>query len=73
MNFLAHIYLSGDNDLIKIGNFMADGIRGNNLKIILWMFRKELSFIAPLILLLMPILFLDKTKKLHSRYHHYAV
>jgi acyl carrier protein phosphodiesterase len=29
MNFLAHIYLSGDNDLIKIGNFMADSIRGN--------------------------------------------
>jgi acyl carrier protein phosphodiesterase len=29
MNFLAHIYLSGDNDLIKIGNFMADGVRGN--------------------------------------------
>jgi acyl carrier protein phosphodiesterase len=41
MNFLAHIYLSGDNDLIKIGNFMAGS--GNNLKIILWMFRKELS------------------------------
>ena len=30
MNFLAHIYLSGDNDFIKIGNFMADGIRGTN-------------------------------------------
>lgn len=30
MNFLAHIYLSGNNDLIKIGNFMADGIRGNS-------------------------------------------
>lgn len=30
MNFLAHIYLSGDNNLIKIGNFMADGIRGND-------------------------------------------
>ena len=28
MNFLAHIYLSGDSDLIKIGNFMADGVRG---------------------------------------------
>lgn len=28
MNFLAHIYLSGDNDFIKIGNLMADGIRG---------------------------------------------
>jgi len=30
MNFLAHIYLSGDDDLIKIGNFMADGIRGHD-------------------------------------------
>ena len=30
MNFLAHIYLSDNNDLIKIGNFMADGIRGND-------------------------------------------
>lgn len=32
MNFLAHIYLSGDNELIKIGNFMADGIRGQQYK-----------------------------------------
>ena len=30
MNFLAHIYLSGENDLVKVGNFMADGIRGND-------------------------------------------
>ena len=30
MNFLAHIYLSGNNDFIKIGNFMADGIRGKD-------------------------------------------
>ena len=29
MNFLAHIYLSGENELLKIGNFMADSIRGN--------------------------------------------
>jgi acyl carrier protein phosphodiesterase len=29
MNFLAHIYLSRNNDLLKIGNFMADGIHGN--------------------------------------------
>jgi acyl carrier protein phosphodiesterase len=29
MNFLAHIYLSGDDDLIKIGNFMGDYIKGN--------------------------------------------
>lgn len=30
MNFLAHIYLSGNNDKIKIGNFIADSVRGNN-------------------------------------------
>ncbi len=28
MNFLAHIYLSGDDDQLKIGNFMADSIKG---------------------------------------------
>ena len=29
MNFLAHIYLSGENQGITIGNFIADGIKGN--------------------------------------------
>ncbi len=29
MNFLAHIYLSGDDDFVKIGDFMADSIRGS--------------------------------------------
>lgn len=33
MNFLAHVYLSGDSDLIKIGNFMADSIRGHSYDI----------------------------------------
>jgi acyl carrier protein phosphodiesterase len=28
MNFLAHIYLSGDDTEITIGNFIADGIKG---------------------------------------------
>ena len=28
MNYLAHIYLSGDNEGIIIGNFIADGIKG---------------------------------------------
>jgi acyl carrier protein phosphodiesterase len=30
MNFLAHIYLSENNDFMKIGNFMADSIRGHH-------------------------------------------
>ena len=32
MNYLAHIYLSGFNDDIKIGNFIADFIYGNRFK-----------------------------------------
>lgn len=29
MNFLAHIYLSGNNDDVKIGNFIGDYIKGS--------------------------------------------
>ncbi len=32
MNYLAHIYLSKDHELITIGNFMADHIKGNKYK-----------------------------------------
>ena len=32
MNYLAHIYLSGDDDFLKIGNFIADGIKGSKYK-----------------------------------------
>ncbi len=32
MNFLAHIYLSFDDEEITIGNFIADSIRGNKFK-----------------------------------------
>lgn len=73
MNFLAHIYLSGDNDLIKIGNFMADGIRGKHFDafpldiqkgVIL---HREIDTYTDA----HPI-FRKSTKKLHERYHHYA-
>lgn len=29
MNYLAHIYLSGDNEQIKIGNFIGDFVKGD--------------------------------------------
>lgn len=29
MNFLAHLYLSGESDEIKLGNFMGDYVKGN--------------------------------------------
>ncbi|MEW7279751.1 acyl carrier protein phosphodiesterase [Aquimarina sp. 2201CG1-2-11] len=30
MNFLAHIYLSGEDPELKIGNFIADSVKGKN-------------------------------------------
>ncbi len=30
MNYLAHLYLSGDSDNIKIGNFIGDFVKGKN-------------------------------------------
>ncbi len=32
MNFLAHLYLSGNNDKIKLGNFIADAVKGISYK-----------------------------------------
>lgn len=31
MNFLAHLYLSGDDPEIKVGNFIGDFVKGRNL------------------------------------------
>jgi acyl carrier protein phosphodiesterase len=73
MNFLAHIYLSGDSDLIKIGNFMADGIRGKHFEnypleiqkgIKLHRFIDTYTDAHPI--------FRESTKRLHENYHHYA-
>ena len=73
MNYLAHIYLSGDNELVTIGNFMADGIKGRDYK-------KYSADIQKGILLHREIdTFTDanpivrkSTKRLHKRYGHYS-
>ncbi|WP_299886197.1 acyl carrier protein phosphodiesterase [uncultured Lacinutrix sp.] len=73
MNFLAHIYLSGDNDNITIGNFIADGIRGKK-------YLKYPKDIQVGILLHRHIdTFTDahktvrlSTKRLHKNYGHYS-
>lgn len=73
MNFLAHIYLSGDDDLIRIGNFMADGIRGKSYEdypeklkigILLHRFIDSFTDVHPIVR--------ESTKRLHSKYHHYS-
>tara|TARA_Y100000996_G_C22477767_1_gene624890 strand:- start:161 stop:484 length:324 start_codon:yes stop_codon:yes gene_type:complete len=34
MNFLAHLYLSGSNDKIAIGNLIGDRAKGNKIKLL---------------------------------------
>lgn len=73
MNFLAHIYLSGDEDPVIIGNFIADGIKGKR-------YEKFPPQIAKGILLHRGIdSFTDShptvhksTARLHKNYGHYS-
>lgn len=32
MNFLAHLYLSGDNEKVLVGNFIGDFVKGSQMK-----------------------------------------
>lgn len=73
MNYLAHIYLSGNNELVTIGNFMADSIKGSRFK----NYEKDIQIG---ILLHRNIdTFTDahktvrlSTKRLHKNYSHYS-
>lgn len=73
MNFLAHIYLSGSNDLIKLGNFSADGIRGKSfedyplaMQVGIKLHRAIDSYTDE------HTLFRKSSKRLFSKYSHYA-
>lgn len=73
MNFLAHIYLSHDDDEIKIGNFIADSIRGKKYK------NYPLQIQRGILLHRHIDTFTDahptvrqSTKRLHENYSHYS-
>lgn len=73
MNYLAHVYLSGANDLIKIGNFMADSVKGSQYL----NYEKELQYG---ILLHRHIdsftdahpIYRQSKHRLHEKYGHYS-
>ncbi|MBA4276922.1 acyl carrier protein phosphodiesterase [Flavobacterium sp.] len=73
MNFLAHIFLSGDNDLMKIGNFMADGIHGKNFDAFPMEIQKGIILHRSIDTFTdaHPV-FRQSTKRLHANYHHYS-
>lgn len=73
MNFLSHIYLSGNNNLIKIGNLVADGIHGKSyqnysqeVQIGILLHREIDTFTDA------HPLFRQCTKRLHRKYSHYS-
>lgn len=73
MNYLAHIYLSGKEPQVILGNFMADSIKGNQYK-------KYPKQIQKGILLHRHIdsttdahpSFRNSTRRLHANYGHYS-
>jgi len=73
MNFLAHIYLSGEDEGITIGNFIADGIKGKQYK------KYPLQIQKGILLHRRIDSFTDQhptvrqsTKRLHENYGHYS-
>ncbi len=73
MNYLAHIYLSGNNQLVTIGNFMADSIKGKSYKkypkpiqvgILLHRHIDTFTDSHPIVK--------QSTKRLHKKYSHYS-
>jgi len=73
MNYLAHIYLSGESDLITIGNFIADGIKGKDYRIY------PVDIQIGILLHRHIDTFTDahktvrkSTKRLHKKYSHYS-
>ena len=73
MNFLAHIYLSSDNELLTIGNFAGDGVRGKDYT------RFPVAMQAGIQLHREIDTFTDahpivrrSTKRLHKNYSHYS-
>ena len=73
MNFLAHIYLSGDNEMITIGNFVADAIRGNKYKLLSPEFQVGVKLHRHIDTFTdaHPIV-RQSTKRLHKNYSHYS-
>jgi len=73
MNYLAHIFLSGENNLITIGNFIADGIKGKDYT----NYEKDIQ--TGILLHRHIDTFTDahktvriSTKRLHEKYGHYS-
>jgi acyl carrier protein phosphodiesterase len=73
MNYLAHVYLSGDLKMVTIGNFIADGIKGKSYQ------NYPIALQVGILLHREIDTFTDahptvrkSTKRLHEKYGHYS-
>ena len=72
MNFLAHIYLSNENDQIKIGNFIADAVKGKYYKHLPEEIQKGIKLHREIDSFTDANTIVRKSKRrLHERYNHY--
>ena len=72
MNFLAHIYLSNENKSIKIGNFIADAIKGNKYKHLPEKIQKGIRLHREIDSFTDSNQIVRRSKRrLHERYNHY--
>jgi len=73
MNFLAHIYLSGNDTDVIIGNFIADGIKGKKYKNFSTRIQKGILLHREIDTFTdaHPIV-RQSTKRLHQNYGHYS-
>lgn len=72
MNFLAHIYLSHENEHIQIGNFIADAIKANKYKHLPIEVQKGIKLHREIDSFTDAHEIVRKSKRrLHERYNHY--
>lgn len=73
MNFLAHLYLSGDNEKVKVGNFIGDFVKGNQLETYETDIRKGIRLHRTIDTFTdSHLIVLESKKRLRSKYRHYA-
>ena len=73
MNFLAHLYLSGDDPDIRIGNFIADAVKGHDMDLFRDGIRRGIVIHRAIDTYTdaHPV-FRESSGRLHEKYHKYS-
>jgi acyl carrier protein phosphodiesterase len=73
LNYLAHIYLSGSDELLKIGNFMGDSVHGKKYLMLDPMLQKGILLHRAIDTFTdTHLIFRTSKHRLHEKYGHYS-